>query len=291
MTSRSILLQRSQSNLCIEFIDGNFCPLLRCKASGDLYRSRCLVHFAICNANSKRKLATKRLLEQSFDEKEALQSKITKQSAIRMHTYRLKRANRLRVITDTEIQRIAICLDAIKSSQEYVIIPNVISSSISIADITLSGYSHAIAFSNDKRPYLRWMQSIKKADYLLSVIGAIKHVFPMCDHIVMKLLTSLAGNKEQDLHADFVPNETTNAIRTLEEFHYSAIISIQEDTKLIVGEKKQIVDIPNHSMLFFRGDMVHAGAGYDKVNNRIFLSISSKSFPESDNVFIHTYSS
>lgn len=244
----------------------------------------------MCNANSKRKLTAKRLLEESPDDLEMLRLIIKRQSATRMHKYRINRANALRIIANTEIQRIAIYLDAIKSSQEYVIVPNVIDASIGIANITLTGSSHAIAFSDDARPYLRWMQSIKKADYLLSVMGAIRHVFPICNHIVIKLLTSLAGNKEQDLHTDFVPDETTNAIRTLREFHYSAIISIQEDTKLIVGAGKEMVDIPNHSMLFFRGDMVHAGAGYDQKNSRIFLSISSKSFPESDNVFLHTYS-
>jgi hypothetical protein len=232
----------------------------------------------------------KRKLEIDPSEMKLLETKITKQSAIRMQNYRSKRLSSLQSIPDTEIRRIAIELDTMKDNKEYVIIPDVINASVKLSTITLVGSSQAIAFGNATRPYKRWMQAIKNPEYLSNVLEAIKQVFPLCDNLVIKLLSSMAGDKEQDLHADFVPTENTGAIRDLKNFHYSAIISIQNNTQLIIGQRKEIVDIPIFSMLFFRGDMVHAGAGYSEKNSRIFISISSESFPESDGVFLHTYS-
>ena len=96
--------------------------------------------------------------------------------------------------------------------------------------------------------------------------------------MVLKLLTSKARNAEQASHEDFVPDESTGTMQNSKCFHYSAVISIQDKTELLVGEARKAVQIPLYSMLFFRGDMPHAGAG------------SLKSYPESDRVFLHTKS-
>ena len=53
-----------------------------------------------------------------------------------------------------------------------------------------------------------------------------------------------------------------------------------------VNQCRESVDIPLYSMLFFRGDMPHAGAGYSKTNHRLFLSVSLDKFPVTENVFI-----
>ena len=60
------------------------------------------------------------------------------------------------------------------------------------------------------------------------------------------------------------------------------IISLQKYTKLIVGENKELYNIARSSMLFFRGDISHAGASYNELNERIFISISSHAFLVSD---------
>ena len=101
----------------------------------------------------------------------------------------------------------------------------------------------------------------------------------MCKSIKAKILRSMAGDVPQALHRDHAPTASTKAIKSLSSYHYSAVISFEDDTRLIIGEKE--IDIQRFSMLFYRGDMDHAGAGYTKCNGRLFLSISSKSFPVS----------
>ena len=55
-------------------------------------------------------------------------------------------------------------------------------------------------------------------------------------------------------------------------------------TILLVGEGRKTVSIPLPSMLFFRGDITHAGAGYIVENARVFISVSSDAFPVTDDV-------
>ena len=69
-------------------------------------------------------------------------------------------------------------------------------------------------------------------------------------------------------------------------FQYSALISLQADKKLLIGEDRVEVDIPPFSMLFFRGDMCHAGAGYKRSNSRLFISESSLPFPATEDVHL-----
>ena len=129
------------------------------------------------------------------------------------------------------------------------------------------------------------MQEIDKPEDLIGdVLQAINYVFTGCPTIIVKLLTSQKGDRQQLLHTDYVPNDSTITMKNLNHFHYSALISIEQDTKLVIGSSLEVVDIPLHSMLFFRGDMVHAGAAYELGNHRIFLSASSEPFPVTDDV-------
>ena len=105
----------------------------------------------------------------------------------------------------------------------------------------------------------------------------------MCAHC-FKLITSSPGDPQQPLHRDF--DKEKKPVPNLSEFHYSAIVSLEENTRLIVGRLGESIDIPLHSMLIFRGDMLHACVGYTDTNRRLFISASCDKFPVTGNVFI-----
>jgi hypothetical protein len=102
--------------------------------------------------------------------------------------------------------------------------------------------------------------------------------------VKLKVLKSQAGDTPQTTHTDYVPPDMKIRIANLQEFHYSAVISIEENTRLLVGKSRSSVDIPLHGMIFFRGDMLHAGAGYITHNSRLFMSVSSRPFPATNDV-------
>ena len=106
-------------------------------------------------------------------------------------------------------------------------------------------------------------------EILSDVLSALKIIFSKCVHTVVKLLTSLAGDTQQALHCDF--DKKKKQVSSLCEFHYSAIVCLEKNTRLIVGLRRESIDIPLHSMLLFRGDMVHAGAAYTEKNRRLFI--------------------
>ena len=60
-----------------------------------------------------------------------------------------------------------------------------------------------------------------------------------------------------------------------------------ENTFLYVGSLDEKVHIPKSSMLFFRGDMVHAGSDYQIENYRLFISASSIDYPSTLDVSIN----
>ena len=85
----------------------------------------------------------------------------------------------------------------------------------------------------------------------MDVIKAINKVLTHCPTLVFKLLKSAKGDPVQDNHADFAPDDSNPAaITDLKGYHYSAIISIQDDTRLLIGESRVEVDIPKYSMIF-----------------------------------------
>ena len=179
-------------------------------------------------------------------------------------------------------------LNSVKNGNgDYVIVPNVIIDVVKMKSLIFQGQEEPITFSLiGDSPSKRSMQTIKNPEsFLLNVLSAIKIVFAKCNTIVVKLLRSLPGDLEQLTHVDF-DTKNAHSVKDFSEFNYSGIISIESDTKLLVSQSRKSVDIPLHSMLFFRGDMPHAGAGYSKKNKRLFLSVSSDKFPVTENVFI-----
>ena len=210
------------------------------------------------------------------------------ESVQRKRASRKRRKADLESILDEKIKSISTNLDAIKSNQHYVVIPNIISDILTIDDIDLCGEIEPINFTNVTGPVTRTMQAITNAkDFMPETIGALKRVFPECTEMEFKLITSVAGDTQQRLHEDFTPTAFTKRMQNLKGFHYTGIISLQNNTKLIVGEDKELVNIPRSSMLFFRGDMSHAGASYNELNERIFMSISSPAFPVSEDVLLN----
>lgn len=158
-------------------------------------------------------------------------------------------------------------------------VPNAISDKLTLQTIKPKGRAETIIFSGETRQDKRSQQNVSNTELIIpEVMEAIKKVFPGCKSINAKILRSMAGDVPQALHRDRAPTASTKAIKNLSSCHYSAVISFEDDTRLIIGKKE--IDIQRFSMLSFRGDMDHAGAGYTKCNGRLFLSISSKSFSE-----------
>ena len=274
--------------VCNHKTDGNQCCRPRHVTSGGMTRAKCTVHFNAAKKESTLKLNAKRS-DEDPDNLLSVKRESIRQSGQRMQHYRKGRKDDLNLITEPNVTRIATILDTIKNDNEYVIVQNAIKGPINTDNFIEIGNAEAISFSGQKGPYKRWMQDIEQPEFLADVRSAIQHVFPKCIHYNVKCLTSYSGDIAQDLHQDFVPDDSTCVMHDLKVFHFSAIVSIQNGTKLIIGSEKEIVPIPLYSMLLFRGDMTHAGAGYDEENSRIFISVSSELFPQRDGVLLITY--
>lgn len=85
-------------------------------------------------------------------------------------------------------------------------------------------------------------------DVVSDVLEAIKVAYKECSTVKVKLLKSTGGDKAQTTHYDLVQGLTT--VNKVAAFHYSALISLQADTKLLIGEDRVEVDIPPFSMFF-----------------------------------------
>ena len=97
--------------------------------------------------------------------------------------------------------------------------------------------------------------------------------------LVYKLLKSLPNCPKQELHHDSEQRSDSSY-----NIQYSLIVAIESNTRLILSDHNNI-DIPINSMIMFRGDYMHAGASYPKINHRIFASCSNKPL-EKKNVFV-----
>jgi hypothetical protein len=121
------------------------------------------------------------------------------------------------------------------------------------------------------------MQPIKDPGAIVgNVIAAIKIVLPQCTYVVVKMLKSEAGDTVQIAHTGYVPDAIPKPVTHLKAFHYSAM------TRLLINKSRDEITIPLHAMVFFRGDMLHAGAKYNFKNSRHFISASTATFPASD---------
>ena len=260
------------------------CPKSCLQSSDGTFKAKCSYHLNAANRKSRKALAKRKaLLSEDPAADEA-----AKRGKARLRMQKCREERKL-LINDNEnenVRRMARLLNTIKNSQEYVIVPNVISSPIVISDIKLQGKRELIDFGKKKQ--LRWtrtMQALESPEDILSdVLSALKIVFSKCVHIVVKLLTSIAGDTEQVTHRDFRNDD--QPLTTLSEFNYSAIKCLEENTRLLVGKLRVSIDIPLYSMLIFRGDMFHAGAAYSVENKRLFISASCDKFPVTRNVHL-----
>jgi hypothetical protein len=212
---------------------------------------------------------------------------ITGKSVERMRKSRNIRKETVAHLDDENVRRIAAELLKLSKTQKYVIIPNVVSSSLTPLDTAATGKIECITFSSSSGPYLRSMQAVSTKKfplYIRDVVAAVNVVFPLCRTVKLKILKSQAGDTPQTTHTNYVPGVMKMRLANLQEFHYSAVISIEESSKILVGKSRSSVDIPLHGMIFFRGDMLHAGAGYHTDHSRLFMSVSSRPFPATNDV-------
>lgn len=166
-------------------------------------------------------------------------------------------------------------------------VDSVISPAITKRDIKLKGKAELITFSSPP-PHLRSMHLLKEPTKILgNVLAAIRIVFPQCSNIVVKMLTSEPGDVAQLTHTDYVPEKDPVTQLLLRAYHYSALISIEPNTRLLTSENRDEIDIPLHSMVLWRGDMLHAGAAYENRNSRLFISASSEARPATTDVQLH----
>ena len=270
--------------------DGSPCPFYGFIQRSGRKRKLCRIHFAEYNRRIAIKNFEKKTINLPDDQLKIFTNQIREAAVERTHKSNFIREMQLQSIEDPEIQRIAQILDRIKKKELFVIVPNAIQP-LTFEDIKTIGVVEPITFGTAEKPYKRTMQKVSNArDYLSNVMSALHIVFPKCDNIVVKLLTSQAGDKEQDIHTDFHKTETTPSVKDLSAFHYSALVSFEANTRLICvmsdTEKKE-VSIPLYGMLLFRGDFRHAGASYPQLHRRLFLSLSSESFPLTDDVSLH----
>ena len=254
-----------------------------CGPDGGRVTSKCKKHLNQAARKSRKKL--KRKVESS-SKRDALTARAreTLEANKRQQKSRGGRQDAIEAIENENVKRMATVLNRMKDSRQYVIVANAVASTLKPEDFKLTGEAKPINFSNRTPPFLRRMHALEDPSVHLSdVLEAIRFVFSGCSNITVKLLNSKAGDKAQDSHTDYVPDRAT-PIESLSAFHYSALISLEEDTTLLVGRGSKTVSIPLHSMIFFRGDMPHAGDGCTEENSRLFISASSSLFPGTDDI-------
>jgi hypothetical protein len=263
------------------------CTAVCHKISGS-YRAKCREHLVKANIKTRNRVTRLAINNEELSVLRA--EKLVKSRAaalLRMQKFRADRKLLLLSIENIEVQRIATTLDQIHDGKRIVQVDKVISPTIKKTDIKLKLQPEKITFSAPK-PHLRTMQPLEDPEAILgNVIAAIRIVFPQCTSMVVKMLKSKAGDTAQITHTDYVPEVKPVQLKHLKAFHFSAIISIEHDTRLLISKAREEIEVPLHSMVLFRGDMLHAGAAYKTANSRLFISASSTSFPATDDVFLH----
>ena len=107
------------------------------------------------------------------------------------------------------------------------------------------------------------------------------------------VLRSLAGDEEQETHSDFPSFETSmcNAIYD-HAVQGGFIAGLMNNSSLIVYEscfgafaqsKRKVIKFGKGDCVIFRGDLVHAGAAYDKINYRVHAVLTVKGIKWDDN--------
>lgn len=239
----------------------------------------CLQHYREYNAAQKRKVISKQHV--SVDKRVA--SNLLR---VKAHATNWKQVY---LIQDIAIRRIAIPLLAFrdrKGLKDYVILRDVIGDT-RLSSIRLQGLPEVISFDDNAASTTRSQQNITNSGRIVGkVLDAFKNIFPGCSNVAVKLLVSSSGDEEQLTHTDFNYESINRRVRSYKDFHYSALVAIEEGSHLLVGKNREKVDIPMNGMIFWRGSCPHAGGGYSSVNRRIFISISSVYCPVDMSVYI-----
>ena len=108
------------------------------------------------------------------------------------------------------------------------------------------------------------------------------------------VLRSLAGGEEQEAHCDFPSFETSMCVAIHDNSVQGGFIAgLMDNSSLIVYEscfgafaqsKRKVIKFGKGDCVIFRGDLVHAGAAYDKINYRIHAVLTVKGIKWDDNV-------
>ena len=95
----------------------------------------------------------------------------------------------------------------------------------------------------------------------------------------MTVLKSTAGGEEQCVHRDYSNMETLEGLRHLHVVQGGVLLAIEDHTKFVVYRKaisrlpdkktRLVLSIDKGRCLFFRGDLAHSGAAYDRTHVRI----------------------
>lgn len=255
------------------------------KSKSGVYTNKCSFHMNRAASKAAKTLLKKRigsgLSSEEIKNKRKTDSAVAK---LKMSAYRETKLKVIEAIENINVRRIATSISKVCRTHKYVLVENVIPNSLKICHIELKEEPEPITFSSIP-PYKRTMQTLTNPEAVISdVLEAIKVVYNECSTIKVKMLKSNGSDKAQTTHYDLVQGLTS--VNKVAAFHYSALISLQADTKLLIGEERVEVDIPPFSMLFFRGDMCHAGAGYKRSNSRLFISASSLPFPATEDVHL-----
>ena len=203
-----------------------------------------------------------------------------------MVQYRAKNKKILQDIVDPDVRTIATQMSKLKERKLGFIVIEKIIKNLDPNTIQLIGSVEPIDFTDSKATVLRTMQEVDTpSHYIANVLDAIDIVFPGCKNRCVKVIKSLAGDQPQLTHTDFNVKLINKRVANLNAFHYSVMIALQNETHLLIGTDRVRQYIPVDSMIMFRGDLPHAGDGYTADNSRIFVSVTSVFYPQSDSVY------
>ena len=129
--------------------------------------------------------------------------------------------------------------------------------------------------------------------FIYSIKDIVKNIYPDLIPTDMVILRSLAGCKKQIPHCDY-EQDLSFGITPDNKIPLGCVISIMPGTTLDIWPRsirlpcldkeltdktepilRQTISLDPGKMLFFRGDLVHAGSSYDKDNYRLHLFIDS----------------
>ena len=225
--------------------------------------------------------------------KRRIQTKLTDEKRLAFNAMRVAgHADELRkvhIVEDSLVKRIALDLMRFRDKRapsEYIIIQDVINST-NLPEIKFQEKAEVISFAGTPEVKTRTQRLISNSSEIIQkLLTAFELIFPGCLNVTVKLLHSFPGDTEQVTHTDFNYNSIIKRVRSLKAFHYSALVAIQLDSILLMGVRREVINIPLNGMIFWRGNCPHAGGGYQISNSRIFISISSAFCPLSSDVYI-----